>query len=313
MLRTGFYVMIGEEYFSQSDGAMIPQLVEKVQGDGGVCVGKTTFFRRLALFALALLAFSVFQAMPVKALEVHPGDLSLSFPQEELTTKKAFEIRLRFTPDESKLLDSYRVEIQYDRRVLEFSSGKILSDHFNGKFEMIETDNLLSIIYLAQYDDVMRQPVDMAALRFQTVDSAFSESTELLLKNKLTGAEESFVLTFADGAATAVSAQTASSRASSSKAASSKSASSRGNSAVASSGSASSETSKEAEASSSLLILQGERRSADIIPSWTQSLQTLLLAGLIVLLAAIAAVVIKNRKNPRNSEKKAPGNDEKNL
>ena len=80
-----------------------------------------------------------------------------------------------FAPDGTQILDSYRIEISYDPKALEFSSGKILSDRFNGSFEMIEDDGLLSVIYLAEESDVMREETDMALLRFRTRERIFPE------------------------------------------------------------------------------------------------------------------------------------------
>ena len=105
------------------------------------------------------------------------------------------------TPVSYTHLDVYkRQEISYDPKALEFSSGKILSDRFNGSFEMIEDDGLLSVIYLAEESDVMREETDMALLRFRTREPDFSGTTALALTNKLTGETESWSLEFASGA-----------------------------------------------------------------------------------------------------------------
>ena len=98
---------------------------------------------------LALFLCLIFFAGGAGALEIQPGELSLSAAESGQSSGRLFEMRLRFAPDGTQILDSYRIEISYDPKALEFSSGKILSDRFNGSFEMIEDDGLLSVIYLA--------------------------------------------------------------------------------------------------------------------------------------------------------------------
>lgn len=253
---------------------------------------------------LALLCSLVFFAHSAGALEIQPGQLSLTAAGEAVPGR-IFETQLRFTPDETQILDSYRVEIGYDPQVLEFASSKVLSDRFNGKFEMIQKDSLLSVIYLAEYDDVMREPVDMAVLRFKTLDDSFSGTTALTLKNKLTGEEESLALEFTAGTLLAVGKTTvskaASSKTSSTKAGSSKSAAN------------SSKSSGKESASSSVLVVGGSHRESSVKSNLPVALQTVILAALVVILAAIVAVVVKNRKKPRDSDKKDPPNEEKNL
>ena len=117
-----------------------------------------------------------------------------------------------FAPDGTQILDSYRIEISYDPKALEFSSGKILSDRFNGSFEMIEDDGLLSVIYLAEESDVMREETDMALLRFRTREPDFSGTTALALTNKLTGETESWSLEFASGAVAGEAVKTTASK-----------------------------------------------------------------------------------------------------
>ena len=149
---------------------------------------------------LALFLCLIFFAGGAGALEIQPGELSLSAAESGQSSGRLFEMRLRFAPDGTQILDSYRIEISYDPKALEFSSGKILSDRFNGSFEMIEDDGLLSVIYLAEESDVMREETDMALLRFRTREPDFSGTTALALTNKLTGETESWSLEFASGA-----------------------------------------------------------------------------------------------------------------
>ena len=75
-----------------------------------------------------------------------------------------------------------------------FPAVKSYPDRFNGSFEMIEDDGLLSVIYLAEESDVMREETDMALLRFRTREPDFSGTTALALTNKLTGETESWSL-----------------------------------------------------------------------------------------------------------------------
>lgn len=260
--------------------------------------------RKRITVVLALLCCVVFFTHGAAALEVQPGQLSLSAAGEAVPGK-IFEAYLRFAPDEMQILDSYRVEINYDPRVLEFASSKVLSDHFNGKFEMIQKDSLLSVIYLAEYDDVMREPIDMAILRFKTLDDSFSGTTALTLKNKLTGEEESLTLEFTAGTLLAGGKITAS------KAASSKAGSAKAGSSKSSANSA--KSSGKESASSSILVVGGSHRESNVKSSLPVALQTVILAALVVILAAIVAVVVKNRKKPRDSGEKDPPNEEKNL
>lgn len=271
---------------------------------------RTGCFGKRLTAVLALLCSLFFFAGNGAALEVQPGQLMLS-AAEETVPGKIFEAQLRFTPDESQILDSYRVEISYDPQVLEFASSKTLSDHFNGKFEMVQKGSLLSVIYLAEYDDVMREPVDMATLRFRTLDDSFSGATALTLKNMLTGEEESLPLEFTAGTLASSGAKATASKASSSKASSSKAGSSKASSSK--SGSNSSKSSGKEGASSSILVVGGSHRDSDVKSNLPMALQTVILAALVIILAAIVAVVVKNRKKPQDSDKKDPPNKEKNL
>lgn len=251
------------------------------------------FLKKFA--ALALLCCLVLFAQTAGALEVQPGQLALEVAEEEAAPGKTFETRLRFIPDEARILDSYRLEISYDPQVLEFASRKVISDHFNGKFEMIQEGNLLSVIYLAEYDDVMREPVDMAILRFKTLDNSFSGTTALTLRNKLTGEEENWSLKFTSGDLAGSAVKTTVTKASS-KTASSKASSSK-------SGTKSSKGAED-EVSSSILVVGGNHRESNVQSNLPVALQTVLLAAFVVILAAIVAVVVKNRKKVQNSGEK---------
>lgn len=258
-------------------------------------------WKTILVFFLCLIFF----AGNVGALEIQPGELSLSPEKNGLTSDKLFEVQLHFTPDETRILDSYRIEIRYDPQILEFSSSKILSDRFNGTFEMIEDTGLLSVIYLAEDSDVMREELDMAILRFRTLESDFSGTTALAMTNKLTGEAESWSLEFASGAVTGTTVKTtaskASGRASSSKASSSKS------------GTKSSKASEKETTSSSVLMVTGTHRESNVISGLPAVLQMGLLAALVVILAALVAVVVKNRKKSQNSNGNGSENREKTL
>ena len=247
----------------------------------------------------------IFFAGGAGALEIQPGELSLSAAESGQSSGRLFEMRLRFAPDGTQILDSYRIEISYDPKALEFSSGKILSDRFNGSFEMIEDDGLLSVIYLAEESDVMREETDMALLRFRTREPDFSGTTALALTNKLTGETESWSLEFASGAVAGEAVKTTASKASG-RTGSSKAGSSR-------SGTKSSKASEEKGASSSVLMVAGSHRESNVNSGLPAALQTALLAALVVILSALVAVVVKNRKKPQNSSGKGPGNGEKTL
>ena len=260
--------------------------------------------KKLTAF-LTLLLCLVFCAGSAGALEIQPGELSLSAEESGISSGELFETRLRFTPDETRILDSYRIEISYDPKALEFSSGKILSDHFNGSFEMIEEEGLLSVIYLAEESDLMREAMDMAILRFRTREEDFSGTTALSLKNKLTGEEESWSLTFSSGALTGTTVKATSSRTSS------RSGSSRSSSSKA--GTKSSKASEKEEASSSVLMVAGTHRESNVKSGLPAVLQTGLLALLVIFLAAIVAVVVKNRKKSQNSDENGLENREKTL
>lgn len=247
----------------------------------------------------------IFFAGGAGALEIQPGELSLSAADNGQSSGKLFETRLRFAPDGTQILDSYRIEISYDPKTLEFSSSKILSDRFNGSFEMIEDDGLLSVIYLAEESDVMREETDMALLRFRTREPDFSGTAALALTNKLTGETESWSLEFASGAVTGEVVKTTASKASG-KTGSSKAGSSR-------SGTKSAKASEEKGASSSVLMVAGSHRESNVTSGLPAALQTALLAALVVILSALVAVVVKNRKKPQNSSGKGPGNGEKTL
>lgn len=170
---------------------------------------------------------------------------------------------------------------------------------------MIEDDGLLSVIYLAEESDVMREETDMALLRFRTREPDFSGTTALALTNKLTGETESWSLEFASGAVAGEAVKTtafkASGRTGSSKAGSSRS------------GTKSSKASEEKGASSSVLMVAGSHRESNVNSGLPAALQTALLAALVVILSALVAVVVKNRKKPQNSSGKGPGNGEKTL
>ncbi len=77
------------------------------------------------------------------------------------------------------------------RRLWSFPAVRFFPTILMGRFEMIQEDGLLSVIYLAEDSDVMREETDMALLRFRTREPDFSGTTALALTNKLTGETES--------------------------------------------------------------------------------------------------------------------------
>ena len=233
---------------------------------------------------LALFLCLIFFAGGAGALEIQPGELSLSAAESGQSSGRLFEMRLRFAPDGTQILDSYRIEISYDPKAL---------------------DGLLSVIYLAEESDVMREETDMALLRFRTREPDFSGTTALALTNKLTGETESWSLEFASGAVAGETVKTTASKASG-RTGSSKAGSSR-------SGTKSSKASEEKGASSSVLMVAGSHRESNVNSGLPAALQTALLAALVVILSALVAVVVKNRKKPQNSSGKGPGNGEKTL
>lgn len=58
-------------------------------------------------------------------------------------------------------------------------------------------------------------------------------------------------------------------------------------------------------------MVAGSHRESNVTSGLPAALQTALLAALVVILSALVAVVVKNRKKPWNSSGKGPGNGEK--
>lgn len=73
---------------------------------------------------LALFLCLIFFAGGAGALEIQPGELSLSAAESGQSSGRLFEMRLRFAPDGTQILDSYRIEISYDPKALEFPAVK---------------------------------------------------------------------------------------------------------------------------------------------------------------------------------------------